>query len=60
MVGRLAEACLRWGRLAVAVAKPCCLRVQAKEEEKATLLKMCDELMNQLEREGLALDGPGA
>lgn len=32
-----------------------CLQVVEKEEEKATLLTMCNELMNKLEREGISL-----
>lgn len=31
------------------------LQVTEKEEEKATLLTMCNELMNKLEREGISL-----
>ena len=31
------------------------LQVMEKEEEKATLLTMCNELMNKLEREGISL-----
>ena len=31
------------------------LQVSEKEEEKATLLTMCNELMNKLEREGISL-----
>ncbi len=31
------------------------MQVSEKEEEKATLLTMCNELMNKLEREGISL-----
>ena len=31
------------------------LQLTEKEEEKATLLTMCNELMNKLEREGISL-----
>lgn len=31
------------------------MQVTEKEEEKATLLTMCNELMNKLEREGISL-----
>lgn len=31
------------------------LQVSEKEDEKATLLTMCNELMNKLEREGISL-----
>lgn len=50
-------------------AKPCCakprsntsshdqilLQVAEKEEEKAMLLTMCNELVNKLEKEGISL-----
>ena len=35
-------------------AVPTC-RLQAKEDEKAQLVGMCNELMNRIEREGLDL-----
>ena len=33
----------------------CNMQVVEKEEEKATLLTMCNELMSKLEKEGISL-----
>ncbi len=43
------------GSLSMTLLHLTLLQVSEKEEEKATLLTMCNELMNKLEREGISL-----